>query len=237
MSFSGEDFHDLIRLLEERPEWRTELRRLILAEELADLPKQLAELRVATEQRFKELVEAQARTDGRLEALAEQMSTLTEQMSVLTERVATTSDDVAELKGKGLEAEYRAKGPVYFSWVVRRSHVLSSEEIAGLIESAQDSGRLSDAEALELYAADVVVRGKSREDGATVYLVVEVSWGVGRHDVQRAVKRAELWSRMGTSALPVVAGRWVTPEAEHFCRYHPVWQVTNGGAVPPSTRA
>ena len=251
MSFSGEDFHDLVRLLEERPEWRAELRRLILAEELADLPRQLAELRVITEQRFKELAEAQERTDGRLEALTEQtaklaeaqertdgrLEALTEQMSVLTERVATISDDVADLKGKSLEAEYRSKGPAYFNRVVKRSHVLSSEEIANLIETALDSGTLSDAEAQELYATDVVVSGKSRKDGAAVYLVVEVSWGVGRHDAERAVQRAELWSRLGTPALPVVAGKWVTPEAEYFCRYHPVWQVTNGGVVPPSTPA
>lgn len=227
MSFSGEDFHDLIRLLEERPEWRTELRRLILAEELADLPRQLTELRVITEQRFKELAEAQARTDERIK-------TLTEQMSVLTERMATVSDDVAELKGDMLEARYRAKGPAYFGRVVRRSQVLSSDEIMSLVETAQDSGLLSDADALELYATDVVVRGKSREDGTAVYLVVEVSWGVGRHDVERAVKRAELWSRLGTPAIPVVAGRWVTHEAEHLCRSHPVWQLTNGRAVPPS---
>ena len=227
MSFSGEDFHDLIRLLEERPEWRAELRRLILAEELADLPRQLTELRVITEQRFKELAEAQARTDGRLEAL-------TEQMSVLTERMATVSDDVAELKGDMLEARYRTKGPAYFGRVVRRSQVLSSDEIMSLVETAQDSGLLSDTDALELYATDVVVRGKSREDGTAVYLVVEVSWGVGRHDVERAVKRAELWSRLGTPAIPVVAGRWVTHEAEHLCRSHPVWQLTNGRAVPPS---
>ena len=227
MSFSGEDFHDLIRLLEERPEWRTELRRLILAEELADLPRQLTELRVITEQRFKELAEAQARTDERIKAL-------TEQMSVLTERMATVSDDVAELKGDMLEARYRTKGPAYFGRVVRRSQVLSSDEIMSLVETAQDNGLLSDAEALELYATDVVVRGKSREDGTAVYLVVEVSWGVGRHDVERAVKRAELWSRLGTPAIPVVAGRWVTHEAEHLCRSHPVWQLTNGRAVPPS---
>ena len=335
MSFSGEDFHDLVRLLEERPEWRAELRRLILAEELADLPRQLAELRVITEQRFKELAEAQERTDGRLEALTEQtaklaeaqertdgrlealteqtaklaeaqertdgrlealteqtaklaeaqertdgrlealteqtaklaeaqertdgrlealteqtaklaeaqertdgrLEALTEQTAVLTERVATISDDVADLKGKSLEAEYRSKGPAYFNRVVKRSHVLSSEEIANRIETALDSGTLSDAEAQELYATDVVVSGKSRKDGAAVYLVVEVSWGVGRHDAERAVQRAELWSRLGTPALPVVAGKWVTPEAEYFCRYHPVWQVTNGGVVPPSAPA
>ena len=30
MPFSMDDFHDLIRLLEEHPEWREEIRRLLL---------------------------------------------------------------------------------------------------------------------------------------------------------------------------------------------------------------
>jgi len=31
--------------------------------------------------------------------------------------------------------------------------------------------------------ADVIVRGRRWEDGTEVYLVVEISWGVGLHDV------------------------------------------------------
>ena len=34
MPFAVEEFHDLIRLLETRPEWRADLRRLVLSEEL-----------------------------------------------------------------------------------------------------------------------------------------------------------------------------------------------------------
>ena len=52
MPFTVEEFRDLVRILEERPEWRNELRRLILTDQLLALPEQLAELRVSTEQRF-----------------------------------------------------------------------------------------------------------------------------------------------------------------------------------------
>jgi hypothetical protein len=38
VAFSVQDFHDFVRLLEERPEWRVELRRLVLTEELLGLP-------------------------------------------------------------------------------------------------------------------------------------------------------------------------------------------------------
>ena len=79
MTFGLEDFQDLIRLLGERPEWRAELRRHMLTEELLQLPdlvRQLADAQVRTEQRLErltsrvdELVGAQVRTEQRLEQL------------------------------------------------------------------------------------------------------------------------------------------------------------------------
>jgi len=65
MPFTVEEFRDLVRLLEERPEWREELRRLVLTSELLALPEQIAELRARSEQQFQELTAAQQRTDRR----------------------------------------------------------------------------------------------------------------------------------------------------------------------------
>jgi hypothetical protein len=67
MPFSVEDFHDLVRLLAEHPEWRAELLQLVLSDELLELPalvRQLVE-RVGT------LADAQARTEARLTTLAD----------------------------------------------------------------------------------------------------------------------------------------------------------------------
>src|SRR5438105_10016240 len=84
------------------------------------------------------------------------------------------------------------KGPAYFGRLIRRPHVLTSDELITLVENARDSGILSDADAQALYEADVIVRGRRAEDRTEVYLVVEVSWGVGPHDVERAAQRAAL---------------------------------------------
>src|SRR5439155_19697234 len=70
MPFTIEEFRDFIRMLDERPEWRSELRRLVLTDELLALPAQMAELRVHTEQRFQELAAAQRRTEERVTELA-----------------------------------------------------------------------------------------------------------------------------------------------------------------------
>jgi hypothetical protein len=265
MPFTVDDFHDLLHILEERPEWRAELRRAILTDELLALPTQIAELRAETERRFQELAkaqghtekqvaalttrveeltEAQKRTETRIEELAEaqvrtekQVAELVMQVTKLTRDVEVLVVDVGVLKGINLEADYRTKGHAYFSRIIRRPHVLSGDEIASLVEDAQDKGVLSDAEARELYEADVIARGKRREDGTDVYLVVEVSWGVGPHDVERAIRRAALLARLGTSVFPIVAGKSLTAEAIRLARTQQVCQVTDGYAIPPESAA
>ena len=289
MPFTVDDFHDFIRLIETRPEWRTELRRLVLTNELLAVPEQLAELRTRSEQQFIALTEAQQRTETRLTALAEaqqrtetqvatltrqltalaeaqqrtetrltalteaqqrtearltalaeaqqrtemQVATLTVQVTALTRTVQTLVDDVGELKGQNLEAAYRSKGPAYFSRLLRRPHVLTPDELTALIEDARDSGALSEVDARQLYDTDLVVRGRRLEDGTEVFLVVEVSWGVGPYDVERAAERAVLLSHTGLTALAVVAGKRILPEAATLARQTQVWQITDGQAIPP----
>ena len=42
MAFTVEDYRDLVQLLAERPDWRSELRQLLLSDELLTLPETLA---------------------------------------------------------------------------------------------------------------------------------------------------------------------------------------------------
>jgi hypothetical protein len=209
------DFHDVVRLLEQHPEWRADLRRLILTEELLALPEQIAQLTRQVEM----LTEAQARTEVRLEAL--------------TEVVQRTRDDVGTLKGKGLETHYRLHGSPFFGVLLRRAHVLSMEELGDMLDSAIEQETLSEAEALEVRRADLVVRGTRREDRMLVYLVVEVSWSVDTEDVERAARRAARLAKTGVLALPVAAGETVRPAAAELAQSLQVWQMTDAEVIPP----
>src|SRR4030095_384923 len=200
MPFTADEFHDLIRLVESHPEWRTELRRLVLTDELLALPEQVG-------------------------VLTEQMTMLTVQVTALARSVQTLTDDVGDLKGRNLEADYRTKGPAYFGRLIRRPHVLTSDELVTLLEDAREHGVLSDVEVQELYDADLVVRGRHAVDGTQMYLVVEVSWGVGPYDVERAARRAALLGRIGVAVLPVVADERLTAEGGRLAQQHRVWQV------------
>jgi hypothetical protein len=278
MPFQVEEFRDLIRLLEERPEWREELRRLVLTDELLTLPQlvralteaqaraegrlqgleeamaALAQAQARTEERVGRLetavtalVEAQARTEervGRLEtavtALVEaqarterQVADLTTVVRTLSDHVGTLTVDVGELKGDSLERRYRERAPAYFSRLVRRARVVSAEELATLLEGAVTRRVLTEGEAEQVGWADLILRGRRREDDGDVYLVVEISWGVGPSDVERAAARAALLARAGLPTLPVVAGKSVTRDARTLAQTLQVWQVTDGQVIPP----
>jgi hypothetical protein len=212
MPFTADEFHDLIRLVEAHPEWRTELRRLVLTDELLALPEQVG-------------------------VLTEQMTALTIQVTALARSVQTLTDDVGALKERSLEADYRTKGPAYFGRLIRRPHVLTSDELVTLLEDAREHGVLSDAEVQELYDAALVVRGRRAMDGTAVYLVVEVSWSVGPYDVERAARRAALLAHIGVAVMPVVAGARLTAEAGRLAQQHQVWQLTAGHVIPPEPAA
>ena len=124
MTFGLEDFQDLIRLLGEHPEWRAELRRHVLTEELLQLPdlvRQLADAQVRTEHhlerlasRVDDLADGQARTEQRLEQLAVRVAELAqaqarteqrlEQLTVrvedLTQRMALVEDQISRLTAR-----------------------------------------------------------------------------------------------------------------------------------------
>ncbi|MDW8289540.1 MAG: hypothetical protein RMM06_02360 [Armatimonadota bacterium] len=83
MPFTVSDFEDLLRLLQERPEWRERLRALILPEEILTLPQLVRENTEAIRelrQTVAELVEAQRRTDERLEQYREESREETRQL-------------------------------------------------------------------------------------------------------------------------------------------------------------
>ncbi len=323
MPFTVSDFHDLIRLLEQHPEWRAELRRLVLTEELLSLPTlvrelveaqarsegrlarleeavarleeaqirteerlarleeaqirteerlarleeaqirteerlarleeaqirteerlaRLEEAQIRTEERLARLEEAQIRTEERLARLEEIVAQLAEAqrrteetLQALIRRVDRIDSQVAELRGENLERRYRERAGAYFGRLLRRVTALTDRELGDILDDAEEAGRISMEEAAEIRLSDVVVRGRRRTDSAEVYLVVEVSAGVGPGDVERAIRRAELFGKaLGPQmvVLPAVAGEQIMPDAARLAQERGVQLIPDGRIQTP----
>jgi seryl-tRNA synthetase len=105
------DLHDLVRLLREHPEWQAELRRLILTDELLELPslvRQLVEAQRRTEEQVAQLTEAQRRTEEALGRTQAQVAQLTEAQRRTEEALGRTQAQVAQL----IEAQRRTEEQV-----------------------------------------------------------------------------------------------------------------------------
>ncbi|MCS6951275.1 MAG: hypothetical protein NZM33_00285 [Bryobacteraceae bacterium] len=103
MAFTIQEFHDLVRLLEQHPEWSAELRRLVLSQELLSLPelvRHIAELQRRTEERLNELAEAQRRTEEHLNQLAEAQRRTEERVNQLAEAQQRTEERLQTLEDR-----------------------------------------------------------------------------------------------------------------------------------------
>ena len=88
---------DLNRALLENPEWRAEVRRTLLTEELLELPQRFAEYTTSTDRRIDELTQNMIVLTQRVDALTQRMDELTERVDALTQRVDALTQRVDAL--------------------------------------------------------------------------------------------------------------------------------------------
>ena len=176
---------DLIRVLDENPEWLEALRARLLTRELLELPQRLADFVEATERRFEAI-------DQRFEATDRQLAQLRSDLAPIKAAHARN----ATLREADLIAEDNG-----LSFV----RVLSAAQVAELARSRGAAG-VAKNEVRSFRRADLIVEGRG-EAGETCYLAVEISYTVNGRDTDRAIRNAGLLTQFtGRRACAVVAG-------------------------------
>jgi hypothetical protein len=235
VAFAVEDFRDLVSLLEQHPEWRAELRRLVLTEELLELPavmRQLAEAQTRTERELSDLRQAVAGLAEQVRGLVEQVRGLAAAQAQTAATVDVLVDQVGELRGDNLERRYRDHAGGYFGLMLRRVRVVDPDELDSILEEGVAAGALDEAGARDVRLADIIVRGRRPDEDRETYLVVEVSATVDLGDVVRAARRAALLGRV-RPALAVVAGGGPGEEVAALARSSAVWRLEDGRVRSP----
>jgi len=225
-NYKIETFEDLLKALKERPEWLEELRRIILTEELINLPQKFEKFRKEEFQPLKEKVDkieqdvailkqdvAILKQDVAL--LKQDVAILKQDVALLKQDVAILKQDVADLKGDNFERKVRERAPSYFGKLIRKCRLISSQELADILDDAMDNGIISESERDDALNADVVVTGFLKHDKKKVILVTEVSIKIDKTDVEKAFVRAEVIGKaMNFPAIPVVIGKEFTEGAK-----------------------
>ncbi len=226
-TYKIETFEDILKALRERPEWLEELRRLILTEELLALPQKFENFRKEEFQPLKEKVDRIEQDVGVLKqdvtvlkqdvaVLKQDVAVLKQDVAVLKQDVGILKIDVAELKGESFERRVRERAPAYFGRFIRRCKVISSEELADILDDAMERGIIQEEERDDALNIDVVVTGVLKQDREKrIVLVTEVSIKADRVDVERASERARVIERaMNLPAIAIVIGKESTEGAQ-----------------------
>ena len=187
------DTLDIIRQVQADPALKAELRAVLLGEEVLGLP---------------ELVKDNSR---HIAALTERMERVDEQLEKLVQvtqshdkRLQRLENQVGEIDGGQLEEDVRNHPRQYLRRIHRAGlRTLSDDErdeiLRGLAENDQ----------MELDRVDAMLVGNRQEDGKQAYVAVEASATAENHDLERALKRAQLLAKATHApALPLVVTRY-----------------------------
>jgi cell division protein FtsB len=241
MPFELRNFQDLVRLLREHPDWREELRALLLTQELLTLPgfvrelaagqerltETVAQLTVRLDQlaaRMDQLTETVAQLTVRLDQLTARMDQLTARMDQLTETVAQLAEEQRRLTGG--QQRFEVQMAEMRGWFLEERYRTHAPAYFGrFLRQVQPvhMGRLADAlrerlaegELAEVLLADLILTGRLPTPAGplAIWIVVEVSTTVDRRDVERAQRRAGLLRQARYPAVAVAGGREATAGA------------------------
>ncbi|MGQ9541415.1 MAG: hypothetical protein ACUVTY_10015, partial [Armatimonadota bacterium] len=209
---------------------------MLLTKRVDQLTERVDQLTARVDQltaRVDQLAEQLVLLTRRLDELAERVDQLTQRMDALVTWANRVTDDLGKLKQWSLEHLYSSRAPAFFGKMVKRAHALTSEELDAMLDDALEAGKITLEERDDLLLTDLVVRGRWHEDGEPVYLVVEISWGIGLDDTRRVRERAQTFTKLGVRAVPVVAGERATEDARAEAHEFGIWQVTDGRIYPP----
>jgi polyhydroxyalkanoate synthesis regulator phasin len=204
---------DIYRALKKHPEWLQEIRRLILTEELMELPRKFDEF---VEKEFKPLKQDVDTLKKDVDTLKQDVEILKQDVEILKQDVKVLKDDVAMLKGDMLELKVRNKIGAYLGKLLYKARVIETGDFADTLYEAIEKNLISEEEAdyaLEIHIAAEGYLRRNKEK--KILIALEVSNVVDRGDVERASERANIISRVyGMECIPAVLGRKITEDAK-----------------------
>ena len=195
------DIADLVRVLQENPEWLITLRGVIISDDLATVPASLKEI------------------NRRLDNLQTELTTVGGRVSNLTGR------DYAGFAARYAPRHMDLPGEIASITLVYQEGRHNDLWLPELANSGVLLGNITRDEANELNTLDLVFE-VSHQNGDTTLLAAEVSITVDHHDVERAARRSAILARIQPLAVtPVTIGAAIDQDARELCAVEGVTHV------------
>ena len=190
---------DLLRLLDENPEWLEALRARLLTRELLELPQTVANLTAEVAALSAEVKAFTAATNARFDRVDARLDSV-------ESGIHSIRNDMGPLKaGHARSAAERNAAAIADDLGLRLTGVLTQSDLYALTDHADTSG-IPKNTLRSFNRADLVIEATDAQ-GETCYVAVEISFTANGRDTERAVRNAELLARFtGKVAHAVVAG-------------------------------
>ena len=207
------DIADLVQILQDHPEWRNTVRGLIVGEELANMPNEVAIFVKATNENFNLVHQQFEKVDQRLERLETDVAEIKTDVATLKEDVSRIDGTLTRMGGtvsRLIGEDYESHVATYVHRFLSRNSginasVFSTQRdksaLTGLLDEAEKQGVIEAEETDELDKADLILT----TDGPTDYILAEVSITIQQDDIYRAVERARLFAKATARTVAPVA--------------------------------
>lgn len=219
------NIEDLIRVLDEHPEWLEAVRRRVLSRELYEMPERLARFAESVMQQFEQQAERLTAIEGRLDVADTKFDRIDqrfeqvdrrfddvdrrfEQVDARFDRVErqleTIRNDLAPIKGRYARdvTHDQADGIAYRMglWISAR---LTQRDLLAMIRNS-DTSNIARNDLESFIAADLVFLASDDENNE-VYVAVEASHTADERDTGRAIRNAQYLTRFtGADAKAVI---------------------------------
>ena len=227
MTYTIDTVQDLVRVLDEHPQWLDALRARLLPPALLRLPEQLAELAARVEEIAEQTKRFQAATEQRFDVLEQRFDVLEQRFDGMEQRfdgmeqrfdqqdhrlgrvellLGRAIDDLGVLKGAHAgNVAGKEAGLIARDLGLRHRKSLTGTELASLSDAVDTTG-IAANELRSFHRADVIFEATDRE-GELQYVAVEASYTVNGRDTARAIRNAGLLAKFtGRRCHAVVAG-------------------------------
>lgn len=195
---------DLVRVLDEHPEWAETLRVRLLTRELLELPQRLADFVAAANKRFEAIEARLDRVDDDLSTLKAGQAKMQEDLSVLKGGQARMQDDLSLLKGgHARNAAERQAGLIAEDLGLEYVRTLTFDDVRDMVRS-HDTTDIPVNDLRSFRLADLIV--EATDAGESCYVAVEISFTANGRDTKRAFRNARfLTTFTGRRAYAVIA--------------------------------
>ena len=197
---------DLIRVLDDNPEWLEALRARLLTRELLEMPNTLARFMESTNRKFGQIDDKFKQIDDRFEQVDRRFEQVDRRFDRVDRELQSIRDDLGVLKGAHARgAALRRFRLIADNMGLRNARLLSSEEIWDIAQDLRRSGALSRSEFESFSEPDMFVEAVDSQD-EQCYIAVEVSFTANGRDSSRAIRNARfLTQHTGRPAHAAVA--------------------------------